>query len=221
MFTKVRRLIFTVFTVGYLVSGLFSTTSHAAEVNALWVAESGGTLKVATADGTVLFEIANPEPVRAVAVDPQRSQLWASTSTTLYVYQLDGTPVTNTPLPDLSSGHGGGGHHGGGGMGHTHTESVMAVDELTGEVWLAIDYHLLKFDAQAVLLGNWTLTQDIEAITLDETRTRLWVATSSSVTAYLTTDFSQTATLDLGTYPHVEDVAYDLILDELWVAMNK
>ena len=45
-------------------------------VNALWVAETSGALKISTSDGAVLFEIDNIGDVHAVALDDRRGLLW-------------------------------------------------------------------------------------------------------------------------------------------------
>ncbi|MBI4334832.1 MAG: hypothetical protein HY673_26555 [Chloroflexi bacterium] len=46
-------------------------------VNALWIAQSDGILKLATVDATVLLEIPEARNMRTLAVDEHRGVLWA------------------------------------------------------------------------------------------------------------------------------------------------
>lgn len=68
------------------------------EMNALWVAESAGALKISTADGQMLLEIADAPDARAVAVDPWRSTVWLYSGQTLLAYGFDGTRRLAVPV---------------------------------------------------------------------------------------------------------------------------
>lgn len=65
---------------------------------AVWVAESDGILKVATADGTILFEIPDAVGTRVVAVDTQRGVLWAYGKNHLSAFDFAGTMRVRVPL---------------------------------------------------------------------------------------------------------------------------
>src|SRR5437660_1003766 len=69
-----------------------------AAVIALWVAESSGVIKVATADGSLALEVAGLTNVRAVAVDHHRPTLWLYAGRNLYAYGYDGTQQLAVPL---------------------------------------------------------------------------------------------------------------------------
>ncbi|MES9828583.1 MAG: hypothetical protein ABW201_09995 [Candidatus Thiodiazotropha sp.] len=69
----------------------FSSLVHATDqVNALWVAESTGVIKVATADGSILLEIEDDGDPRAVSVDQANSKIWVYGNDTLRAYGFDG-----------------------------------------------------------------------------------------------------------------------------------
>ncbi|MCU7850125.1 MAG: hypothetical protein KZQ89_19475 [Candidatus Thiodiazotropha sp. (ex Lucinoma kastoroae)] len=85
----------------------FPSLVHANDqMNALWIAESSGVIKVATADGTVLLEIEGAGDTQAVAVDQQRALLWVFGGDTLRAYGVDGLLQSQTQVGSLNSAGG-------------------------------------------------------------------------------------------------------------------
>ena len=66
-------------------------------VGALWVGQSDGVLKIATADGRVLFEIESDTVVETVSVDEVHGKLWIYGCNRLLAYGFDGSLLTSVP----------------------------------------------------------------------------------------------------------------------------
>lgn len=64
--------------------------------SALWIAESKGVIKVATADGTILFEIPDAEGIDGVAVDNEHGRVWTWGNRRLKAYSANGVIEINT-----------------------------------------------------------------------------------------------------------------------------
>src|ERR1700688_410030 len=101
-----------------------------AAVNALWVAESSGVIKVATADGSLALEIPGLTNVRAVAVDHHRPTLWLYAGQNLYAYGYDGTQQLAVPLSLPNPAN-----------------AALAVNEHDGSIWLGADQNLVSVSA--------------------------------------------------------------------------
>lgn len=89
------------FFVGLSVRAQQVLAPRADSVHALWVVGSDAIVKVASADGTVMFTLPGAQDVRAVAVDARRGVLWAYGAHTLQAYSFSGTFVLSVPLPPL------------------------------------------------------------------------------------------------------------------------
>jgi hypothetical protein len=94
----------------FLAAILLTTLSRAAGpalnpdfTDALWIAESERVLKVARAEGSVLFEIPQAGVVTALGVDVERGILWAYGQNTLYACDFSGQRRLRAPLPSASA----------------------------------------------------------------------------------------------------------------------
>src|SRR6202166_1957866 len=108
-----------------------------AAVNALWVAESSGVIKVATADGSLALEIPGLTNVRAVAVDHHRPTVWLYAGQNLYSYGDDGTQQLAVPLALPNS-----------------ASASLAVNEHDGSIWLGADQNLVSVSAVGQVLPS-------------------------------------------------------------------
>lgn len=112
-------------------------------INALWIAESNGVLKLATASGATLFEINNARTIRAVAVDERRGTLWAYGGGVLRAYAFNGVArlTINVPAHDEETAE----HD-------DETEDdvhhlALSVDAADGGVWLGVAKTLYHYSA--------------------------------------------------------------------------
>lgn len=129
-------------------------------VNALWVAGSDGIVKLATADGTILFEIPEAEDVRAVAVDAQRGILWAYSQGTLYAYSFNGTLLRSVPVfPDDDNDDDDDDDE-------DDAHIALTLNSQDGTVWLGVHKTVFHFDAQGRLLTTIALPDNVQALTL-------------------------------------------------------
>jgi RHS repeat-associated protein len=168
---------------------------------AVWVAESGGVLKLLAADGSLLLEISGLKRVQAVAIDALRATLWVVAGDNLLSYGFDGTSQLAIALP-----------HGGGGR------ALLAVNATDGSLWLARDETLRSFSAAGQALQVVHLRGDVLGLSIDPGSALLWVATGSSVAAYDVVAGQVVRTLALGHDADVRDVSADAATQSVWVA---
>ena len=99
--------------------------------DALWLAKSDGITKIATADASVLLELADVKNVRAIAVDEQRGVLWAYIQNTLWAYRFNGEPALSISLiPPGDYGNG--------------KEVAISTNLQNGTVWLGVKKSLCR-----------------------------------------------------------------------------
>ncbi len=108
-------------------------------LGALWVAESNGVLKLATSDGSVLFEIGNAVDVQAIALDEQRGLLWAYGDAALSAYAFNGTLIAQQYNSEAK--------------GNAST-AVLAVSPSDGSVWLGRGSEVLHFSSIGQPMGS-------------------------------------------------------------------
>lgn len=180
-------------------------TPHADYVNALWVVGSDEILKVASADGSVVFTIPSVQDVRAVAVDARRGILWAYGDNTLHAYSFSGTFILSVPItqPDEDDEH-----------------NALVVNSDDGTVWLGVHQTLLHLGAHGQLLRTIYLPDNVQALGLDTTTARLWVGTKKTVSAYNDAGYL-VASIQLGQNPEVTALAVDASSGDLWIALQK
>lgn len=183
-------------------------------LNALWIAESHGVLKVATATGKVLFEIREGRDLRAVTVDERRGVLWAYGGGKLYAYGFNGghrlTVIIPPPYEDTDEkddADEGDEHH-----------LALTTDTTDGSVWLGVQQTLYHFSSTGERMATLALEHPIQAFALNPSRRQLWVATKKQLTAYDPAG-QKIQTLTLARKDsNLRDLAYDASLDQLWVA---
>ncbi|HEY3487024.1 MAG TPA: hypothetical protein VGL10_03065, partial [Gammaproteobacteria bacterium] len=178
---------------------LVSLGAHSA--TALWIAESKGVIKVATADGAILFEIPDAKGIDSVAIDSSNSRVWTWGNQRLKAYSANG-------LLQINERH------------HSLPDNGKPVDMLadTTGVWLAIDKELFRFDTQGKLKKSLKFKQDIRTLTLDTQRNRLWVAVPGKV---FILDSAGRDLKDFHTFfLEINQLEYDSSLDQTWVAVG-
>jgi RHS repeat-associated protein len=171
--------------------------------NALWIAETGGLLKVATADGDLLFEISGLGEVRAVAVDDRRGMVWLYAERTLRAYGFDGEAQLSIPVSSPNSAH-----------------AALTVNAEDGSVWLGTGKDLWSFSASGQLLHSLRLASNIETLSADGANGRLWVGTANDVVARDLPSAAPLQALELGAQPAVNDLSVDPATGEVWVALR-
>lgn len=171
-----------------------------AEVNALWVAESAGALKISTADGRMLLEIADAPDARAVAVDPWRSTVWLYSGQTLLAYGFDGTRRLAVPVALPAS-----------------SRADLAVHPGDGSVWLAVGRELRSVSASGQSLASLRLADPVETLAFDPSEPLLWIGTSRAAAAYDPATGDLVRTVDAGG-PDLRDLDVDPGSGDVWIA---
>jgi RHS repeat-associated protein len=169
--------------------------------NAVWIAESAGILKVATAGGSLLLQVPGLADVRAVAVDHQRFTLWAYAAQTLHAYGFDGAHQLAVPLPLP-----------------TPADCSLAVNEDDGSVWLAAGQSLASVSAAGQVLHSLRVGANVNSLAVDGGRATLWVGTGTAVSAYDALSGALLRSLPLGSRPAVQDLDLDP-QGRVWVAL--
>ncbi|MCU7815791.1 MAG: hypothetical protein KZQ81_11425 [Candidatus Thiodiazotropha sp. (ex Rostrolucina anterorostrata)] len=219
----------------------FPSLVHANDqMNALWIAESSGVIKVATADGTVLLEIEGAGDTQAVAVDQQRALLWVFGGDMLRAYGFNGLLQSQTQVGSLNSAEG-----------HSICEDNaplvldeenesdanidcddwdeseegirpvnLVINDHDGSLWLSIHKTLYRFDHSGAHQGAVLFDHIIRSITHETPRNLLWIAVSNTILT-TTTDGTIVGTIELHRRHRVMDLAYDDSLDQIWVVSNR
>jgi RHS repeat-associated protein len=172
-----------------------------AAVNALWVAESSGVIKVATADGSLALEVPGLTNVRAVAVDHHRPTVWLWAGQNLYAYGDDGTQELTVPLALPNPAN-----------------ASLAVNEHDGSIWLGVDQNLVSVSASGQLLQSLRLAGNVKSLAVDASGALVWVGTASSAAAYDAIAGTLVASLDLGASPDLRDLDLDPA-GKVWVTL--
>jgi hypothetical protein len=198
--------------LGIVLSSLLIRAQHPVPVNpdlvaALWIAQSDGIRKVATADASDLLHIDDLKHVKAIAVDDQRGVLWAYIQNTLWAYHSNGEPAFSL----LLAAHG---DHG------NHPHVALSVNAANGTVWLGAKKTLFHIGTQGEWLSVHTLSEPVQALSWGPSTACLWVGTQK--TAYALNDTGGLCRrLDLGAHPDVQDLAVDPDSGDIWVALKK
>lgn len=183
-------------------------------LNALWIAESNGVLKVATATGKILFEIREGRDLRAVTVDERRGVLWAYGGGRLSAYEFSGSHRLTVIVPPPHEEDTGKEEE------EDDTHLALSADATDGSVWLGVQKALHHFSSTGERLATLTLEHPVQAFALDTARGQLWVATKKQLASY-GRDNQKISTLDLARKgADLRDIAYDASLDQLWVAFK-
>ena len=203
------------------------TASQAApnndNLNALWVSESGGLLKLATIDGRVLIQIPHASDIRALAVDAENGALWAASQTSLRTYAFNGALLRSVPLPgDSDASHEGEHEHE---HEHEHESNhhdglLLELNTITDGVFVTTKHQVLAYDAQGKLQNILSLKTGIKALTFSAKDNLLWLGTEHVIYAYDATTLKIINQFTLGHGEELQALAYDKTLNQLWVALE-
>lgn len=195
--------------VRILFAVLFTSFNvHAAtEINsdyagALWVAKTDGVLKLATADGHVLFEISDADNAQAMAIDEQRGRLWFYGNNVLSAYTFNGRLITshrnNPPIANSSS-------------------AFLAVTPVDGSVWLGSGNNVVHYSQEGEVLSSKKASGIITAITADNDSAAVWVTDTKS--AYLVTESNHLLSLQeiYKASSAIQGLQHDEYLQEIWI----
>lgn len=104
----------------------------------------------------------------------------------------------------------------------------MLIDKRDGSLWLALEHHLVKLSPTGELLLNVPTSKELKEIALDIADNSVWLSTEHSVYSIdANTGYIKTALVlppkkdDPAKTAEVEDLAFDLHLNELWVMTEK
>ncbi len=228
--------------LAFLISLTLAQSSAAPNsnfVNALWVGESQGILKFATATGSVLLGIPSAKEVCAVATDEKRGTLWAYGGGTLRAYGFNGTlkrtitppTVPGTPLvtplinptdsciAQESAATSPTNFDSQDTQEDRTRHSLLAINTKDGSAWLAINKSLFRYSPQGLLLNTISLTGKAQALSFDQTRQLLWAATKTTLTAY-GVQGTPVRAIALGANVYVEDISVQARSGDVWVALD-
>ncbi|MGH8614254.1 MAG: hypothetical protein ACREYF_20050, partial [Gammaproteobacteria bacterium] len=135
--------------------------------DALWVAESKQALKLALADGTVLFEIPHTGKLDALAVDEASGTLWAFGEGRLHAYSFGGekryTVVPPHNRDDVDGDDDGEEEDNDEVDGSEGGRAFLTLDPNGGSLWLARHKDLYHYDRDAHLLERIRLPKRAKA----------------------------------------------------------
>ncbi|HEX9803754.1 MAG TPA: Ig-like domain-containing protein, partial [Gammaproteobacteria bacterium] len=195
-----------------------ATTANDDYAGALWVAESDGVLKLATADGSVLFEIGDADAVQALALDEQRGLLWAYGDDTLSAYAFDGTLVSRYGPERRRKGDHRNRHQ----EEHGRDDTVfLAVVPDDGSLWVGEDRELVHYSSWGDVLGSVDSRRKLTGLAVAPESSQAWLADKHAV--YLVDDSAGDPVLAevFDTRRDIRAVHYDEYLQELWIATEK
>lgn len=188
---------------GLLGLALARPLAASSEIDALWVAESDGAVKISAADGSLLVEITEVSDVRAVAVDLRLSRVWLLDQGTLHGFDLEGDVVLEIPVSAPSSVH-----------------AELAVQPADSAVWLAVNSELWNFGSEGQLLSSFEMAGNVEALAVDAVASELWIATQNSVSAHDAVSGEEIRSIELESGERVRDLAVDGLQGKLWLALK-
>lgn len=218
-----------------LVQPQHSSAANSNNFNSIWVAQTDRLSKLALADGATLLEIPSGN-LRALAIDSRRNLVWAYGKNILHAYSFDGALVVSIPVsvPDDDDHKDDDNktnrksedqdHDGDEQSEHDDEDGdakhvALAVDQSDGAVWLAVRKSLFKYSLQGMPLVNTNLRDIVRSISFAQQDRTLWVATEKAVTAHDPAGLSVLA-LALGSSRNIEDIAFDPVASQLWVALK-
>ncbi|MHB8425962.1 MAG: Ig-like domain-containing protein, partial [Gammaproteobacteria bacterium] len=193
-----RALLYLCVTLPLLV---LTTGSADHEARVLWVNANRSVFKVSPVDGTPELELAALPRVQALAVDPTTDHVWVYSHKHLWAYDAQGNALVNEDLPHDF---------------HGDAPAGMVVDGNAGNLWIGIHRRLYRFDLAGKLQATLDLKRDIRGLTLDSTRSHLWVAERHTLQVLDQTG-ATLFTLPLHRDESPAALAYDADLDQVWL----
>jgi RHS repeat-associated protein len=175
-------------------------SSALGRVNALWVAESDGTVKITTSTGDLLFEMHDLKDVRAVAVDQRREAVWLYAESTLAGYDFDGNQLLAIAVGPAEPG-----------------PAELAMDETSGTAWLAVEKQLWGFFPSGEELASLHLDSPVKALAVDADASTVWIGTPEAILAYFpaSADLVQVAAIQ-----GLQDLEAEPTTGGFWVAQQ-
>ncbi len=228
IFNAFRALI--VLTLIFLIS-LSSeavTISNNDYVGALWVAESGGILKLATADGTVLFEIGDVKDIEALALDDTHGVLWSYGRGLLTRFAFNGSitgsydvgcKVHRKEHLDFQRRDRKEERHQC--QENNDTPIAISVAPSDGSLWLARGRKLSHYDSNGVILAELVSDKAITAIAISPLTSNIWLIDKKRLYRVIDNGVSLTLQELLKERKELKAIAYDEYLQELWLATEK
>jgi RHS repeat-associated protein len=183
----------------------WESTADPKWVNALWIAENNGVLKMATGDGSILFEVSEIGNVRAVCVHRKLGEVWALVNQTLLSFDFLGNHLRSVEIPTGAS---------------STIHAAIEVDQESGNLWVGIGSLLYLFDSSGIHLASFEIDETIRALAVEEDRSWLWVGTQRSVHA-LNPSGAEMLVIDLGQGSQLADLDFDASMSKLWIALSK
>ena len=156
-------------------------------VDALWIAESNGVIKVSTAAGRVILAIPDADKIESIAVDEPRTTLWAVGRGQLTAFGFDGRTLLSLPIPPQSSEHGDKKHDQESSSEHNDPAS-LAVDESDGSVWVGQGKAVYGVDATGQVISKIQQNRNVTALAVDGERGTVWVADERGVAVQVQAD---------------------------------
>ncbi|HKH43475.1 MAG TPA: hypothetical protein VKM72_02310, partial [Thermoanaerobaculia bacterium] len=187
---------------GSRASGGRSRAGGSIQVESLWIADPAGVRQISLADGHLVSSVLEPGGARAVAVDADRSTVWAWTGRSLFALGFDGSRHLAVPLALPATVH-----------------ADLAVRPEDGAVWLVAGHELRSVSATGALLVVRRLDQPAVELGLDPAAGLLWVATARNVEAFDAVSGAAVRALDLGRAPDVRGLGLTPA-GSVWVALR-
>ncbi len=226
-FPRFVRTLF-VFTFFLIAAAEAATTPDNDYVGALWVAESDGVLKLATADGTVLFEIGDVKDIEALALDDTHGVLWSYGRGLLTRFAFNGSitgsydvgcKVHRKEHLDFQRRDRKEERHQC--QENNDTPIAISVAPSDGSLWLARGRKLSHYDSNGVLLAELVSDKAITAIAISPLTSNIWLIDKKRLYRVIDNGVSLTLQELLKERKELKAIAYDEYLQELWLATEK
>ena len=197
---------FSVISIALFLAWVSPQYAHTGPANsgALWVASIGQLFKLDPSDGSIEAQPPNTGSILRVTVDESDGTLWAYGGGNLSAFGPSGNLLHKSSVPHAPD---------------STSHTALAVDSLTGHVWLAIQKKLYHFNDQGQLVKTLSLPNEAQDLSFDPSTGRLWVATESTVTAHDASG-GVVKTLTLPSKTKVNAIAVDRALGSVWVALS-
>jgi RHS repeat-associated protein len=169
--------------------------------NSVWVAESGGAIRLSSSDGSIEVEISGLADVRAAGLDLRRETVWLLAGGELGAYDLSGAFRFSLPVAVPSSVH-----------------ADLVVVPSTGAVWLGAQRDLVNVSAEGQVLGSFELAANTVALAVDEEDSRLWVGTDRLAEARDLVTGLPVGTIALTAAEPLRDLRVDPASGRIWIA---
>ncbi|WP_435104925.1 hypothetical protein, partial [Arhodomonas sp. AD133] len=211
----------------------------------LWVADTGGVLKVAATDAAIELEIPDARRVKALAADAARGLVWAYRPGRLVAYDLAGGRVRNLPVEATLLGRSSVAtereardesradvpavlDEAVDGLTTTQRQAFgtaagthLAVDETTGEVWLVDGRSVYRYGADGERLAEATLGSRARDAAFVASEGSLWLTDWRGRVLAVSASGDVREPLDLGFLERALALAYAPQHDAVWIALPR